>query len=48
MRALFVYNPKAGKAMIRNKLSDILELLEQGAMRPWCVPPPRAGMPAIT
>lgn len=29
-RALFVYNPRAGKAMIRSKLSDILELLEQG------------------
>lgn len=32
-RALFVYNPKAGKAMIRSKLSDILELLEQGGIR---------------
>lgn len=29
MRALFVYNPKAGKAAIRGKLSGILELLEQ-------------------
>lgn len=29
-KALFVYNPKAGKAMIRSRLSDILEVLEQG------------------
>lgn len=29
-KALFIYNPRAGKAMIRNKLSDILERLELG------------------
>ena len=26
-KMLFIYNPKAGKAQIRNKLADILDLL---------------------
>lgn len=29
-KMLFIYNPKAGKAQIRNKLSDILELFAAG------------------
>lgn len=29
-KALFIYNPRAGKAMIRSRLSDILERLELG------------------
>lgn len=29
-RMLFIYNPKAGKAQIKNKLSDILELFAAG------------------
>ena len=43
MRALFVYNPKAGKAMIRSKLSDILELLEQGGYETLVRPTTKRG-----
>jgi len=43
MRALFVYNPKAGKAMIRGKLSDILELLEQGGYETLIRPTAKRG-----
>ncbi|MDE5748439.1 MAG: YegS/Rv2252/BmrU family lipid kinase [Acetatifactor sp.] len=42
-RALFVYNPKAGKAMIRSKLSDILELLEQGGYETLVRPTTKRG-----
>ncbi len=42
-RALFVYNPKAGKAMIRSKLSDILELLEQGGYETVVRPTTKGG-----
>lgn len=42
-RALFVYNPKAGKAMIRSKLSDILELLEQGGYETMVRPTTKSG-----
>ena len=43
MRALFVYNPKAGKAAIRSKLSDILELLEQGGYETLVRPTTKRG-----
>lgn len=43
MRALFVYNPRAGKAMIRSKLSDILELLEQGGYETMVRPTTKRG-----
>lgn len=42
-RALFVYNPRAGKAMIRSKLSDILELLEQGGYETMVRPTTKRG-----
>ena len=42
-RALFVYNPKAGKATIRSKLSDILELLEQGGYETMVRPTTKGG-----
>lgn len=42
-RALFVYNPRAGKAMIRSKLSDILELLEQGGYEAMVRPTTKRG-----
>lgn len=42
-RALFVYNPRAGKAMIRSKLSDILELLEQGGYETLVRPTTKRG-----
>lgn len=42
-RALFVYNPRAGKAMIRSKLSDILELLEQGGYETLVRPTTKSG-----
>lgn len=42
-RALFVYNPKAGKAMIRSKLSDILELLEKGGYETMVRPTTKRG-----
>lgn len=42
-RALFVYNPRAGKAMIRSKLSDILELLEQGGYETIVRPTTQSG-----
>lgn len=42
-RALFVYNPRAGKAMIRSRLSDILELLEQGGYETMVRPTTKGG-----
>ncbi len=42
-RALFIYNPKAGKALIRNKLSDILERLELGGYETTVRPTTRRG-----
>lgn len=42
-KALFVYNPKAGKAMIRGKLSEILELLEQGGYETTVRPTTKRG-----
>lgn len=42
-RALFVYNPKAGKATIRSKLSDILELLERGGYETLVRPTTQGG-----
>lgn len=42
-RALFVYNPRAGKAMIRSKLSDILELLEKGGYETMVRPTTKRG-----
>lgn len=42
-RALFIYNPRAGKAMIRSKLSDIMELLEQGGYETMVRPTTRSG-----
>lgn len=42
-RALFVYNPRAGKAMIRSRLSDILELLEQGGYETMVRPTTKSG-----
>lgn len=42
-KALFVYNPKAGKAMIRGKLSEILELLEQGGYETTVRPTTKKG-----
>lgn len=42
-RALFVYNPRAGKAMIRNKLSDIMELLEKGGYETMVRPTTKRG-----
>ena len=29
-KMLFIYNPKAGKAQIRNKLADILDVFTRG------------------
>mgnify|MGYP001527862607 CR=1 FL=1 len=29
-KMLFIYNPKAGKAQIRNKLADILDVFTKG------------------
>lgn len=42
-KALFVYNPKAGKAMIRGKLSEILELLEQSGYETTVRPTTKRG-----
>ena len=42
-KALFVYNPKAGRAMIRRKLSDILELLELGGYETTVRPTTKRG-----
>ncbi|MBO5281606.1 MAG: YegS/Rv2252/BmrU family lipid kinase [Lachnospiraceae bacterium] len=42
-KALFVYNPKAGKAMIRGKLSEILELLEQSGYETTVRPTTKKG-----
>lgn len=42
-KALFVYNPKAGKAMIRGKLSEILELLEQSGYETTVRPTAKKG-----
>ncbi len=38
MKMLFIYNPKAGKARIRNKLSDILEVFARGGYEITVVP----------
>ena len=32
-KMLFIYNPKAGKAQIRNKLADILDVFTKVIMR---------------
>ena len=37
-KMLFVYNPKAGKAMIRNKLADILDIFTTGGYEITIVP----------
>ncbi|MBR4277937.1 MAG: diacylglycerol kinase family lipid kinase [Lachnospiraceae bacterium] len=42
-KMLFVYNPKAGKAMIRNKLADILDIFTAGGYEITIVPTQRHG-----
>ena len=41
-KMLFIYNPKAGKAQIRNKLADILDVFTKGdyeiTVDPWSSP----------
>ena len=40
---LFVYNPKAGKAMIKNKLADILDIFARGGYEITIVPTQKRG-----
>lgn len=40
---LFVYNPKAGKAQIKNKLADILDIFSQADYRMTVCPTKRRG-----
>ena len=42
-KMLFVYNPKAGKAMIRNKLADILDIFTAGGYEITIVPTQKHG-----
>ena len=42
-KLLFVYNPKAGKAMIRNKLADILDIFARGGYEITIVPTQKRG-----
>lgn len=42
-KMLFVYNPKAGKAMIRNKLADILDIFAAGGYEITIVPTQKRG-----
>ena len=42
-KLLFVYNPKAGKAQIRTKLSDILEVFVQGGYELTVYPTQKRG-----
>ena len=42
-KMLFVYNPKAGKALIRNKLADILDIFTAGGYEITIVPTQRHG-----
>ena len=42
-KMLFVYNPKAGKAMIRTKLADILDIFTAGGYEITIVPTRRHG-----
>ena len=42
-KMLFVYNPKAGKAMIRNKLADILDIFTAGGYEITIIPTQKHG-----
>ena len=42
-KMLFVYNPKAGKAMIRNKLADILDVFTVGGYEVTTIPTQKHG-----
>ncbi len=42
-KLLFVYNPKAGKAMIKNKLADILDIFARGGYEITIVPTQKRG-----
>ena len=42
-KMLFIYNPKAGKAQIKSKLSDILELLAAGGYEVTVYPTRKRG-----
>ena len=42
-KLLFVYNPKAGKAMIKNKLADILDIFAREGYEITIVPTQKRG-----
>ncbi len=42
-KLLFVYNPKAGKAQIRNKLADILDVFTKEGYECTVVPTQKRG-----
>ena len=42
-KLLFVYNPKAGKALIKNKLADILDIFTRAGYETTVVPTQKHG-----
>lgn len=44
-KMLFIYNPKAGKAQIRNKLADILDVFTKGDYEITVYPTQKVKMP---
>lgn len=46
-KMLFIYNPKAGKAQIRNKLADILDVFARGGYEITICPTQRSGEAAL-